>query len=183
MRPGSPTVQDRGSESRIRRPDRNILAELHGEVGDVAAGFAQADAVYEGTYETSRDQHAHLETHASIAWVNDAGRLHVRTSTQTLFLTKQALCYLFDLYPEDVHVFCERVGGGFGNKQEMFTEEICALAAMKTGRPVALEFTREEEFAGTSTRHPMRIHVKAGAHRDGSLTALQMRVVRKPASA
>jgi CO/xanthine dehydrogenase Mo-binding subunit/aerobic-type carbon monoxide dehydrogenase small subunit (CoxS/CutS family) len=177
MRQGAPVIHDLGSESRIHRPGRNILAELHGEIGDVAAGFAEADAVYEGVYETSRAQHAHLETHASIAWVDESGRLHVRTSTQTPFLTKQALCYLFDLYPENVHVFSERVGGGFGNKQEMFTEELCTLAAIKTGRAVALEFTREEEFIGTTTRHPMRIQMKVGARRDGTLTALQMRVI------
>jgi putative selenate reductase molybdopterin-binding subunit len=177
MRPGAPVVHDKGSESRIRRPGRNILAEVHGELGDVAAGFAEADAIYEGTYEPSREQHAHLETHCSIAWVDESGRLHVRTSSQTPFLTKDALCYLFDLYPENVHVFCEHVGGGFGAKQEMLTEEICVLAAMRTGRPVKLEFTREEEFIGTVSRHPMKIRVKAGARRDGTLTALQMRVV------
>jgi putative selenate reductase molybdopterin-binding subunit len=177
MRVGAPVVHDKGTESRIRRPGRNILAEAHGELGDVAAGFAEADAIYEGHYETSRAQHAHLETHASIAWMDDGGRLHVRTSSQTPFLTKGALCYLFDLYPENVHVFCEHVGGGFGAKQEMLTEEICAFAAMKTGRPVKLEFTREEEFVGAVSRHPMKVHVKLGARRDGTLTAMQMRVV------
>jgi CO/xanthine dehydrogenase Mo-binding subunit/aerobic-type carbon monoxide dehydrogenase small subunit (CoxS/CutS family) len=177
MQPGAPVIHNKGGESRIRRPGQNILAELHGEVGDVAAGFAQADVIHEATYETSRAQHAHLETHASIAWVDDSGRLHVRTSSQAPFLTKQALCYLFDLDPTNVHVFCERVGGGFGGKQEMLTEEICVLAVLKTGRPVKLEFTREEEFIGAPSRHPMSIHVKAGARSDGTLTSLQMRVV------
>jgi putative selenate reductase molybdopterin-binding subunit len=177
MRVGAPVVHEKGGESRIRRPGRNILAEVHGELGDVAAGFAEADVLYEGTYEPTRAQHAHLETHCSIAWMDESGRLHVRTSSQTPFLTKEALCYLFDLYPENVHVFCEHVGGGFGAKQELLTEEICVLAAMKSGRPVKLEFTREEEFIGTVSRHPMKIQVKVGARRDGTLTALQMRVV------
>jgi putative selenate reductase molybdopterin-binding subunit len=177
MRIGAPVIHDKGSESHIRRPGRNILAEVHGEIGDLAAGFAAADVIHDATYETSRAQHAHLETHCSIAWVDDGGRLHVRTSSQTPFLTKQALCDLFGLYPENVHVFCEHVGGGFGGKQEMLTEEICVLAALRTGRPVKLEFTREEEFIGSVSRHPMKVQVKAGARRDGTLTALQMRVV------
>ncbi len=177
MRVGAPVLHEKGGEARIRRPGRNILAELHGEVGDVAAGFAEADAISDAVYETDRQQHAHLETHASIAWVDEGGRLHVRTSSQTPFLTKGALCYLFDLDPDNVHIFCERVGGGFGGKQEMLTEEICVLAALKTGRPVKLEFTREEEFIGAVTRHPMTVRVKVGARRDGTLTALQMRVV------
>ncbi len=177
MRVGAPVIHNKGAESRIRRPGRNILAELHGEIGAVDAGFAAADAIYEGSFETSRAQHAHMETHSSISWLDEAGRLHVRTSSQTPFLTQQALCSLFDLAPQNVHVFCERVGGGFGGKQEMLTEEICVFATLKTGRPVKLEFTREEEFIGAMSRHPMNIHIRVGARRDGTLTAMQMRVL------
>jgi CO/xanthine dehydrogenase Mo-binding subunit len=78
---------------------------------------------------------------------------------------------------DKVRVFCERVGGGFGGKQEMFVEDILALAALRTGRPVKLELTREEQFIATSTRHPMRVHIKAGADADGKLTALQLEVL------
>ena len=62
-------------------------------------------------------------------------------------------------------MFCERVGGGFGGKQEILTEDIVALAVLRTGRPVKLELTREEQFIGTTTRHPMKVTVKAGARR------------------
>jgi xanthine dehydrogenase molybdopterin-binding subunit B/aerobic-type carbon monoxide dehydrogenase small subunit (CoxS/CutS family) len=167
MQVGAPVVHEKGRESRIRKPDRNILTELHGEIGDVAAGIAEADVVYEATYQTSRHQHAHLETHGSIAWVDEDGRVHVRTSSQAPFLVRMGLCYLFDLDPDNVHVFCERIGGGFGGKQEMLTEELCVFAAMKTGRPVKLEFTREEEFIGAMSRHPMNVRVKIGARKDG----------------
>jgi CO/xanthine dehydrogenase Mo-binding subunit/aerobic-type carbon monoxide dehydrogenase small subunit (CoxS/CutS family) len=177
MRAGAPVLHDKGAESRIQRPGRNILLELHGGVGDVEAGFAEADVVHEGTYFAPRAQHAHLETHCTISWIDGDRRLHVRTSTQTPFLTKAKLCYLFGLYPEQVRVFAERVGGGFGGKQEVVTEDVCVLATLKTGRPVRLEYTREEQFIASTTRHPMKVHVKAGARRDGTLTALQMRVV------
>ena len=93
------------------------------------------------------------------------------------FLTRQEICRVFALDPSKVRVFCERVGGGFGAKQEMLVEDIVALAVLKTGKPVKLEFTREEQFIGATTRHPMRVHIKAGAKRDGTLTALQMRVI------
>ena len=76
-----------------------------------------------------------------------------------------------------MHVFTERIGGGFGGKQEMISEDLCALAALKTGRPVMWEFTRQEQFIGATTRHPMNTHVKLGAKRDGTLTAIQVRVV------
>ena len=177
MHVGAPVLHDKGAESRIQRPGRNILLELHGGVGDVEVGLAQADVIHEATYSTHRAQHAHLETHCTISWIDENQRLNVRTSTQTPFLTKAKLCYLFGLYPDSVRVFSERVGGGFGAKQEMVTEDICAFATIKTGRPVQLEYTREEQFFGATTRHPMKIHVKAGAKRDGTLTALQLRIV------
>ena len=101
----------------------------------------------------------------------------MRSSTQVPFLTRRALADIFDLAPDKVRVFCERVGGGFGGKQEMFVEDILALAALKTGRPVKFELTREEQFIATSTRHPMRVTVKAGADKDGKLTALQLDVL------
>jgi putative selenate reductase molybdopterin-binding subunit len=172
MAPEAPILHQKGGEAR-----GNIYAEIHGEVGSVEAGFADADAVYEMTYSTSRVQHVHLETHGSIAWSSDDGRIHVRTSSQAPFIVQQKLCLLFGLYPHRIHVFTERVGGGFGGKQEMISEDLCVLATLKTGRPVKWEFAREEQFIGATTRHPMTTHVKIGAKRDGSLTAIQIHVV------
>jgi putative selenate reductase molybdopterin-binding subunit len=176
--PGAPVIHpDKTPEHRVTNAKRNIVAERHGEYGDVATALAQAAATYEGTFTTQRVQHAALETHGGLAWVDARGVLNVRSSTQVPFLTRRALAEIFDLAPDKVRVFCERVGGGFGGKQEMFVEDILALAAMKTGRPVKFELTREEQFVATSTRHPMRVTVKAGADKNGKLTALQLDVL------
>jgi putative selenate reductase molybdopterin-binding subunit len=175
---GAPLIHGgKTPKQRVSNAQRNIVAESHREFGDVAAALAEAAVTYEGTFTTQRVQHAALETHGGLAWVDASGVLHVRSSTQTPFLTRRALTEIFDLPPDRVRVFCERVGGGFGGKQEMFVEDILALAALKTGRPVKLEFTREEQFIATSTRHPMRVTVKAGADRKGKLTALQLDVL------
>src|SRR5256886_6501545 len=176
--PGAPLIHgDKTREQRVTNAQRNIVAESHGEYGDVASALAQAAVTYEGTFTTQRVQHAALETHGVLAWVDSAGVLNVRSSTQVPFLTRRALADIFGLAPDKVRVFCERVGGGFGGKQEMFVEDILALAALKTGRPVKFERTREEPFRATSTRQPMRITVKAGADKDGKLTALQLDVL------
>ena len=176
--PGAAVLHpDKTPEQRVARAQDNIVAETHGEFGDVAAGWAGAAVTYEGTFNTQRVQHAHLETHGGLAWVDDDGRLNIRSSTQTPFLTRRALAGIFDLKPDKIRVFCERVGGGFGGKQEMFVEDILALAALKTGRPVKFELTREEQFIATSSRHPMRVHVKAAADHDGKLTALALNVL------
>ena len=175
---GAPLIHGgKTPEQRVANAQRNIVAKSHGEFGDVADALAHAAVTYEGTFTTQRVQHAALETHGGLAWVDPSGVLHVRSSTQTPFLTRRALTEIFDLPPDKVRVFCERVGGGFGGKQEMFVEDILALAALRTGRPVRLEFTREEQFVATSTRHPMRITVKAGADSHGKLTALRLDVL------
>jgi putative selenate reductase molybdopterin-binding subunit len=175
MRDGAPqlhTYEDPFAHDKVH----NVLLDLHGEIGDVAAGFAEADVVHEATYFSPRVQHAHLETHGSIAWMAD-GKLHVRTSSQSPSICKLKLAYLFDLRPDQLRVFCKRVGGGFGGKQEVISEDLVALAAMDIGRPVSWEFTREEEFTTASPRHPMTITVKLGAKADGRLTAIAFRNV------
>ncbi len=172
MRPEAPLLHEKGITAY-----GNVYADIHGEVGSTAEGFAVADVVHEGVYSTSRVQHVHLETHGSIAWTAADGRVHVRTSSQAPFIAQQKLCHIFGLRPRDVHVFTERVGGGFGGKQEMLTEDLCVLATLKTGRPVQWEFTREEQFVGATTRHQMTAKVRLGARSDGTLTAIEVRVV------
>jgi CO/xanthine dehydrogenase Mo-binding subunit/aerobic-type carbon monoxide dehydrogenase small subunit (CoxS/CutS family) len=172
MAPDTLVLHDKGGAEK-----GNIYVDIHGEIGSVADGFAAADAVHEMTYSTSRVQHVHLETHGSIAWRGDDGRLHVRTSSQAPFIVQQKLCHIFALRARDLHVFTERVGGGFGGKQEMISEDLCLLATMKTGRPVKWEFTREEQFIGATTRHQMTTRVKLGAKCDGTLTAIEIHVV------
>jgi putative selenate reductase molybdopterin-binding subunit len=176
--PGAPVIHpDKTPHHRVTNAGRNIVAERHAEFGEVATALTASAVTYEGTFTTQRVQHAALETHGGLAYLDVNDVLTIRSSTQVPFLTRRTLADLFGLLPEKVRVFCERVGGGFGGKQEMFVEDILALGALKTGRPVKLELTREEQFIATSTRHPMRVTVKAGADKDGKLTALQLDVL------
>ncbi|MBC2641772.1 MULTISPECIES: molybdopterin cofactor-binding domain-containing protein [unclassified Rhodococcus (in: high G+C Gram-positive bacteria)] len=179
-RPGAPLLHgDKGPDSRIADPARNLVAEVHGEVGDLAAGLAAAratGAVVQGTWQTQRVQHTHLETHSAIGWLDD-GRLTLRSSTQVPFLVRDELAHLFSLDRAQVRVFTARVGGGFGAKQEMLVEDLVALAVLRTGRPVQYEFTRSDQFTIAPCRHPMRVAVKVGADGDGLLTALAVDVL------
>ena len=170
--PGAPLVHgDKGADARICDPGRNVVAELHGGVGDVEAGLAAARAsaarVVRGRWTTQRVQHAHLETHGCTGWLDEQGRLVIRTSSQVPFLVRDELCHVFGLDREQVHVFTRRVGGGFGGKQEMLTEDLVALAVLRLGRPVRYDFTRSDEFVAAPCRHPFRVDatVAAGAGR------------------
>ncbi|GAB3605654.1 molybdopterin-dependent oxidoreductase [Conyzicola nivalis] len=172
-RPGAPLLHpDKGDESRISEPGRNVLAQMHSEMGDVDAALAGAHAVVEGVWQTQRVSHAALETHATRGWISSDGRLVLRTSSQVPFLVRDELCHIFGLDPDRLRVFTARVGGGFGGKQELITEDLVTLAVLITKRPVQYEFTRTDEFTVSSPRHPMRIGVKLGATSDGILTAL-----------
>jgi CO/xanthine dehydrogenase Mo-binding subunit/aerobic-type carbon monoxide dehydrogenase small subunit (CoxS/CutS family) len=175
MEPGAPILHEKGE---VVTDNGNIFATLAGEIGDVHEGFSQAEVIHENTYSTSRVQHVHLETHGSIAYKGKDGRWHVRTSSQGPFAARTKLAYLMGVPAAQIHVFTERVGGGFGGKQEMMSEDLPLFATMKLdGRPVKWEWTREDEFIGASTRHQMTTKIKLGAKRDGTLTALDVQVV------
>jgi len=172
----APSVTPCGDPSPYPAGAGNVCTEIHREAGDAEAGFAAADAVYSATFRTQRVQHVALETHTTIGWRDGTGRLVLRTSTQVPFLIRDEVCRVFGLAKDLVRVVAKRVGGGFGGKQEMLTEDIVALAVLRTGRPVQLELTREEEFTAATTRHPMEVTVTLGATGDGTLTGLALDV-------
>ena len=176
-RPETPKLHIASAAARIHDADANIAASLTGGSGDFEAGWQAAAETYDGVFSTQRVQHAPLETHAAIAWQDRSGKLNVRSSTQVPFLVRDALADVLGLARDEVRVVCERVGGGFGGKQEMLVEDIVGLAALRTGRPVQLELTRAEQFSATTTRHPFRMRVRLGAARDGILTAMALDAV------
>ena len=173
--PGAPLVHpDRTPADRVDDAGRNTVAELRGERGDVEAAVAQAAAVARGEWTTARVSHVALETHATRGWTDADGRLVLRTSSQVPYLVRDEIARVFDLDADRVRVFTARVGGGFGGKQEMLTEDLVALAVLATGRPVQYEFTRADEFERAPLRHPMRIGVTLAADADGRLTAIDV---------
>jgi putative selenate reductase molybdopterin-binding subunit len=156
-------------------PKRNIAAGAHGAIGDIEAGFSQADTVIEHTYETSQIQCTPLETHISYARF-DGDRLVLHASTQVPWHLRRIVATALGISENKVRVIKERVGGGYGSKQDILLEDVTAYAAMITGKPVLYHYSREEEFIANSTRHPMKITVKLGAKKDGRLTSVYMDV-------
>ncbi|MBW4042141.1 MAG: molybdopterin-dependent oxidoreductase [Acidobacteria bacterium] len=178
-RPGAPLVHGGkdAQASRISDPLRNVVAQHHGELGDVDAALEGADVVVSGTWRTARVAHAQLETHATRGWLDAEGRLVLRTSSQVPYLVRSEICRLFALHPDHVRVVAARVGGGFGGKQELLTEDLVTMAVLRTGRPAQYEFTREDEFTIAPMRHPKRVCVTLGATSAGVLTAMDVDVL------
>ena len=170
----APLHAEKGPEARLADPSRNLVAEVHGELGDVEAALASAAAIVTGTYRTQRIAHVALETHATRGWMDADGRLVLRTSSQVPFLVRDEIAHIFSLDPGRVRVFTARVGGGFGGKQELLTEDLVTLAVLKTGRAVQYEMTRRDEFTIVPLRHPMRMRVQLAADASGILTAIDV---------
>ncbi|MGB3295262.1 MAG: molybdopterin cofactor-binding domain-containing protein, partial [Phormidesmis sp.] len=174
---GAVVIHDEPESSQIHDAAHNIAGEIVLEKGDLAAGFAAADAIVENTYILPAVQHVHLEPHVSISWIDEEGTLVVRSATQVPFHCQRLLSELFDLPKDKIRVYKPQLGGGFGNKQEILTEDLCVLATLKTGKPVQWRLTREEEFTATNSRHSMKIRLKTGVKNDGTLVAQEMKAV------
>ena len=154
---------------------KNIAASAHGGIGDIEKGFAEADAVVDETYQTSQVQCTPLEPHVCYAYI-EGGRLALRCSTQVPYHVRRIVAKVCDIPENKVHVIKERVGGGYGSKQDILIEDLVGYAVWKTGKPIYYRNTRAEEFYANSTRHPMRVRVKMGGKKDGTITAIYMDV-------
>ncbi len=186
--PGAPVLHpELTTADRVAESHRNVIASIHDGIGgDPDAALRASDVVVNGTWQTQRITHAQLETHGTLGWLDDDGRLVLRTSSQVPFLVRDELCHLLALPRERVRVFTKRVGGGFGGKQEMHTEDLVALAVLRTGKPVAFELSRYEEFVADIIAAPdarrgepgrtIRWHVD----RDEDRGAQRHRRVRQP---
>ncbi len=177
--PGAPLLHpDRLPVDRVAEAGRNVIASVHeGHGGDVEEALADSDVTVGGSWQTQRVTHAQLETHGTVGWLDEDGRLVLRTSSQVPFLVRAELSLLLGLPKDQVRVFTKRVGGGFGGKQEILTEDLVAYAVLQTGKPVSWEMSRRDEFVSATVRHPFRVRVRLGARRDGVLTALKIDVL------
>ena len=155
-------------------PDKNLAAEIRIDIGDVEKGFAEADKIFEAEYAVPKVQQAHVEPHVCVTYWDEDDRLVIRTSTQVPFHVRRMLAPVLDLPVKRIRVIKPRIGGGFGGKQEVLMEDVPAHLTIATKRPVIYEYDREEEFVGARARHPMRIRMKTGVKRDGTITANEM---------
>jgi putative selenate reductase molybdopterin-binding subunit len=156
-------------------PHHNLAASVSGGIGDMDRGFAEADVVLERRYKGNRVQCTPLETHVVYAKI-DGGRLVLHASTQVPWHVRRIVSRVIGIPEHKVRVIKERVGGGFGAKQDIVVEDVAGYLAWTTGRPVFFRYSREAEFMASRTRHAMEITVKLGAKRDGTLTAILMTV-------
>lgn len=168
--------QDSAPQLHPDAPD-NVLTQYRMRKGDMEAGWAQADVVVEGEYETTWQEHAYLQPEAGLAYIDDDNRVTVVVAGQWTHEDQEQIYHALDLPPEQVRVIYPAIGGAFGGREDMSVQIILALAAWKLRRPVKIQWNREESILYHHKRHPIKVRAKWGATSDGSLTAVWSEVI------
>jgi CO/xanthine dehydrogenase Mo-binding subunit len=148
----------------------NIVWEARLDRGDVDAEFERADLIVEDEYRVPRHHQCYIEPRCGVARYEN-GRYIIHTSTQIPYNVRNTTARFLGVRETDVRVIATAVGGGFGGKTDAYLEPFCALLAKKTGRPVKLVNTREEEFTTGNPRENAIIRMRSAVSRDGEILA------------
>ncbi len=148
------------------------------EFGDVEAGFAEADHIFEGVYQTQRVHTCYMEPRVCLVDCDKQGHFTVQCSMQHIFGLREKLAYALEIPESRITVIKPPyIGGGFGGKLDLgYIEPIAAILSERTGRPVRIEQSRYEDFI-TTARHPIKVYLKTGVKSDGTITAREAKSI------
>jgi len=166
LAPGAPALHERFAD--------NVLCRGRVARGDVDAALADAAVSVSATMRTAHVEHAYIEPEAGYAqWSREGGveRVVVFACTQTPYMDRDELAWMFGLQPAQVRIVPSGIGGGFGGKLDISIQPLLVAAARKFGRPARIVYTRPESMASTTKRHPARMSATLAADRDGRLLA------------
>jgi len=152
-------------------PDGNVfrhLPLLHGDPDGV-----EGDVVVEGTYEVGMQDQAFLGPESGLAVPTGDGGVELYISTQWLHVDHEQVAACLDLQPDQLRLTLAGVGGAFGAREDVSLQVHACLLALRTGRPVKMQYSREESFYGHVHRHPARMRYRHHATRDGLLVKVE----------
>jgi len=186
LRPDAPVIREKGVglSDGIPDPSRpgNVFLQSHKPLrkGDVETGFAQADVIYEQTFETPFVEHAYIEPESVLVYTDDStGTVVVRSCSQQGHAPREFVADALRIPMNRVRAVQCTVGGSFGGKFELVgvLSGRAAVVSRRTGRPCKMTLTREDSILESAKRHPFRTTIRVGAKKDGTLTAYQARQV------
>lgn len=155
----------------------NILSHYRIRLGDLTAGWAQADVVVEGEYHTGYQEHAYLQPEAGLGYLDEQGRVTIIVGGQWTHEDQDQVAHALGLPAEQVRIIYPAIGGAFGGREDMSVQIMLGLAAYILRRPVKIIWSREESILYHHKRHPITIRAKWGATKAGKLVAVEARVV------
>ncbi|MBS3906005.1 MAG: xanthine dehydrogenase family protein molybdopterin-binding subunit [Syntrophaceae bacterium] len=168
MQPGAPLIHDK---------ERNIVSEFKLNKGDVDRAFQECDVVHSDRYYTNQVYQAYLEPMACVAHFEPTGKLTLYLATQIPSMTRVTYAKALGLPLEKIRVVVPYYGGAFGAKMETNLHLAAAVLSQKTGKPIRMVNSREEDFMAGNPRVPMYIDLKVGARKDGTLVGKEVRII------
>lgn len=155
----------------------NLAYHFEYNRGDIEGGFRESDHIFESRYATQSNHQGYIEPRGCLALADPTGRVTIWAGVQSIFRTRSRVARFLNLDETKVRVIQPYTGGGFGGKTAPNEPGIAGLLALKTGRPVKIVNTREEEFKAARPRVPGVIYQKLGVKKDGTLLARHVRVI------
>ena len=149
----------------------NIASRQDVKLGDIEAGFAQAEVIIERHFTTRPIHQGYIEPHACLVSVTADGKATVWSSSQGQFVVRAITSMLTGVPQSDVRCIPAEIGGGFGAKTILYLEPVALLLARKSGRPVKMVMTRDEVFRATGPTSGSSSTVRIGAMKDGRIVA------------
>jgi len=168
MKPGAPQISD-VAPGNIGKHMSYLFPE-----GDVRKALEEADCVVEGTFSTTKQEHCTAETAAAVANLDISGRLRVWSQCQLAHLARRELAHIFNMPVSRIELITPFIGGSFGQRGSVCAEPVAIALALKTGKPVKVVYTREENFIALESRTGFKHNVKMGFKKDGTLTAIEV---------
>ncbi|GGC39884.1 oxidoreductase [Siccirubricoccus deserti] len=149
----------------------NIAGKLEHKLGDVDAGFAEADVIVERSFTTRPVHQGYIEPHSCLVSVSGDGKATIWSSSQGQFMVRAMTSLLTGIPQSDIRAFPAEIGGGFGGKTIIYLEPLAVVLSKKSGRPVKMTMTREEVFRASGPTSGSMSTVKIGATKDGRIVA------------
>ena len=176
MQEDAPVLHDdmftAGYEKTPQRPS-NIATRLEMKMGDVEAGFKEAEVVIEREFRTPTAHQGYIEPHACTARYDEDGQSMIWCCTQGHFDVRTSTAKLLGIDLARLKVVASEIGGGFGGKTVVYQEPVALMLSRKAGRPVKMVMNRDEVFIATGPTSAARLKARVGARKDGTITALQ----------
>ncbi len=168
IKPGAPILHDH-----IRWEDKpsNIAGKLEHKLGDIEAGFKEAEVIVERKFTTEPVHQGYIEPHACLVSVQPDGKATIWSSSQGQFMVRAMCSYLTGLPQSDIRAIPAEIGGGFGGKTIVYLEPLALILSRKSGKPVKMQMSREEVFRASGPTSGSICTVKLGAKKDGTLVA------------
>jgi CO/xanthine dehydrogenase Mo-binding subunit len=157
-------------------PHKNMQGRDELQVGDVAAGLAAADRVFEHAFSTPRFHPAYIEPRATLVWV-DGGTIHVVSTNKAPFQLRQTMSACTGVPQEHIVIHPSFIGGDFGAKGLSIEEFPCYYLAKATGRPVKTVRAYVDDIRSTNVRHASRTRVRTGVMNDGTIVAQDVEIL------